>query len=69
MCTISSLSVDEEGICVGLGSSGDLELWNRRTNERLWRCHAHDDGVYGVDMNPDIVASAGDDSLVKVYKR
>ena len=31
------MSVDEEGICVGLGSSGDLEFWNRRTNERVWR--------------------------------
>ena len=37
VCTISSMSVDEEGICVGLGSSGDLEFWNRRTNERVWR--------------------------------
>ena len=33
------------------------------------RCHAHDDGVYGVDMNSDIVASAGDDGLVKIFKR
>jgi len=63
------LAVDEEGICVGLGSSGDLEFWNRRTNERIWRCHAHDDGVYGVDMNSEIVASAGDDGLVKIFKR
>ena len=34
------MSVDEEGICVGLGSSGDLEFWNRRTNERVWRYRA-----------------------------
>ena len=33
------------------------------------RCHAHDDGVYGVDMNSEIVASAGDDGLVKIFKR
>ena len=45
-CTITSLSVDELGLCVGLGSSGDLEFWDRRTHQRIWRCHAHDDGVY-----------------------
>ena len=28
VCTISSMSVDEEGICVGLGSSG-AKLWNQ----------------------------------------
>ena len=69
VCTVSSLSVDENGICVGLGSSGELELWNRRSQERLWRCHAHEDGVYGVDMNAQLVVSAGDDGLVKVYSR
>lgn len=69
VCTISSLSVDEGGICVGLGSSGDLELWNRRSLERIWRCHAHDDGIYGVDMNSKIVVSAGDDALVKIFNR
>ncbi len=69
VCTVSSISVDEEGLVVGLGSSGDLELWNRRSNQRIWRCHAHQDGIYGVDMNKEIVASAGDDALVKIFNR
>ena len=69
VCTVSSLSVDFDGLCVGLGSSGDIEYWNREYKERIWRCHAHDDGVYGVDMNKDIIVSCGDDGLVKVYKR
>lgn len=69
VCTISALSVDEQDICVGLGSSGDLECWNRRSLDRKWRCHAHDDGVYGVDMNADIIVSAGDDGLVKIFLR
>ena len=69
VCTISSLAVDEEGLVCGLGSSGDLELWNRRTNERIWRCHTHDDGIYGVDFNSKIVVSGGDDELVKIYNR
>ena len=37
--------------------------------ERVWRCHAHDDGVYGVDMNAQLVVSAGDDNMVNVYQR
>ena len=69
MCTISALSVDEDSLCVGLGSSGDLELWDRRKLERIWRTHAHDDGVYGIDMNKMIIVSAGDDSLVNIYNR
>ena len=69
VCTISALSVDEDGLCVGLGSSGDLEFWNRRKLDRIWRTHAHDDGVYGVDMNKTIIVSAGDDGLVKIYLR
>ena len=69
VCTVSSLSVDEEGICVGLGSSGDLEYWSRQNNQRIWRCHAHDDGVYGVDMNAGLIVSCGDDGLVKIYRR
>jgi hypothetical protein len=36
---------------------------------RIFRCHAHDDGVYGIDMNSKIVVSGGDDGLVKVFKR
>ena len=69
VCTVSSLSADCDGICVGLGSSGDLEYWNRQNNQRIWRCHAHDDGVYGVDMNADLIVSCGDDGLVKIYRR
>ena len=69
VCTISALSVDEEGLCVGLGSNGDLELWDRRKLERVWKCHAHDDGVYGIDMNSVIVVSVGDDGLVNIYNR
>ena len=69
VCTISALSVDEEGLCVGLGSNGDLELWDRRKLERVWKCHAHDDGVYGIDMNSVIVVSVGDDGLVNIYDR
>ena len=69
VCTISALSVDEEGLCVGLGSNGDLELWDRRKLERVWRYHAHDDGVYGIDMNSVIVVSVGDDGLVNIYDR
>ncbi len=85
-CTISTLASDEFGLAVGLGSSGDLEVWERdslRWSEfhiftfnqkiifsRVWRQEkVHEDGVYGVDINREIVVSGGDDGLVKIFQR
>ena len=33
VCTISAISIDESAIVVGLGSSGLIELWDRRNLE------------------------------------
>ena len=35
----------------------------------IWTKHAHEEGVYSVDMNKHIVASGGDDSTVKIWSR
>ena len=45
VCTVSGIAVDESAIVVGLGSSGVIQLWNRRSgrvdiyiNQKLNQC-------------------------------
>ena len=33
VCTVSGIAVDESAIAVGLGSSGIIQLWSRRSGE------------------------------------
>ena len=33
VCTVSGIAVDESAIIVGLGSSGVIQLWNRRSGK------------------------------------
>ena len=34
VCTVTAMDCDEVSVAAGLGSSGQLELWDRRTEER-----------------------------------
>ena len=34
VCTVSGIAVDESSILVGLGSSGIIQLWSRRTGKK-----------------------------------
>lgn len=72
------MTVDEESIVCALGSAGNLELWDRRTQTKQWCQFAHKDGAYTVDMNKEIVVSGGDDGeledeetvgIVKIWRR
>ena len=44
VCTVTSLQLDEELLVAGLGSSGRVEVWDRRENTRLWSVVAHSEG-------------------------
>ena len=72
VCTISEMAVDETYLLVGLGTSGNVELWNRRnpTYQRIWiNQSAHEEGVYAVDMNSEICVSGGEDGAVKIWNK
>ncbi len=71
VCTVSCLEVDERSLVCGLGGSGRIELWDRRSlpAKRVWSAYAHEDGVYSVDMNQTLVASGGDDAKVRLWTR
>ena len=35
----------------------------------IWTRQGHEEGVYSVDMNTQIIASGGDDATIKLWKR
>ena len=48
VCTVSSLATDELWLACALGGSGNIELWNRRSLEKAWLAHAHEEGAYSI---------------------
>ena len=69
VCTVTSLQVDEEVLVAGLGTSGRVEVWDRRENTRLWSVLAHTEGVYSVALGPAVLVTGGEDHTVKVWER
>ena len=69
VCTVTSLHLDEELLVAGLGSSGRVEVWDRRENTRLWSVLAHTEGVYCLALGPGILATGGEDHTVKLWDR
>lgn len=69
VCTVTALAVDETGILAALGSSGRIELWDRRSLERQLSFVAHSEGVYSVALGRSILVSGGEDSKVRIWCR
>ena len=69
VCTVTSLQLDEELLVAGLGSSGRVEVWDRRENTRLWSVVAHSEGVYSLALGPAVLVTGGEDHTVKVWDR
>jgi len=69
VCTVTALAVDETGIAAALGSSGRIELWDRRSLERRLSFVAHLEGVYSVALGRSILVSGGEDSKVRIWCR
>lgn len=69
VCTVTSLQVDEQLVVAGLGSSGRVEVWDRRENCRLWSVLAHTEGVYSLALGPAVLVTGGEDHAVKVWER
>ena len=61
VCTVTSLACDEASIVAGLGSSGRVECWDRRTEARQWAVVAHPEGVYGLALGSRVLVTAGED--------
>ena len=69
VCTVTSLACDEASIVAGLGSSGRVECWDRRTEARQWAVVAHPEGVYGLALGSRVLVTAGEDGCVRVWAR
>ncbi|XP_040566809.1 uncharacterized protein [Lepeophtheirus salmonis] len=72
VCTINELSSDGESIFFGIGTPGNLELWNRRPYPtRKWiKKSVHPDGVYSLEMNTKYCFSGGgEDGIVYIWNR
>ena len=69
VCTVTSLACDEASIVAGLGSSGRVECWDRRTEARQWAVVAHPEGVYSLALGSRVLVTAGEDGCVRVWAR
>ena len=66
---MTAMDCDELSVAAGLGSSGQLELWDRRTEARQWRVLGHSEGVYSLSLGPGVLVSGGEDHMVRVWAR
>ena len=69
VCTVTTMACDELSVAAGLGSSGRVEVWDRRTEERQWTVLAHQEGVYSLSLGPRVIVTGGEDSCVRVWAR
>ena len=63
------MDCDEMSVAAGLGSSGQLELWDRRTEARQWRVLGHREGVYSLSLGSRVLVTGGEDHMVRVWAR
>ena len=66
---MTAMDCDELSVGAGLGSSGRLELWDRRTEARQWTVLGHKEGVYSLSLGPEVLVSGGEDNCVRVWAR
>ena len=69
VCTVTAMDCDELSVGAGLGSSGRVELWDRRTEVRQWAVMGHQEGVYSLSLGPGVVVTGGEDHCVRVWAR
>ncbi|XP_023348186.1 F-box/WD repeat-containing protein 11 [Eurytemora carolleeae] len=69
VCTVTSLAVDDTSIAAGLGSSGKIEVWNRRSFDKILEIEGHKEGVYTLQFGRFILVSGGEDGKVRVWSR
>lgn len=53
---------------VSCDSEGLIRLWNIRSNECVFTLDAHDDRIWAMDIEDDMLVSGGADSRLKMFK-